>query len=161
MTVSAPEAQNRTAQFARVLGPFLAIACAAAVLDTPHREPLYAALTDSALWLWALGVFGLLCGLTVVAFHQLWHSPAAMVISAFGWLVIIRSILLLAFPTFVADRVDLSMGGSTTLAGRTPRIRSNGRLPGSCRLLRRIEDFGLAEADPTALIERAPTGDAA
>jgi hypothetical protein len=113
MTVNAPEAQNRTAQFARVLGPFLAIACAAAVLDTPHREPLYAALTDSALWLWALGVFGLLCGLTVVAFHQLWHSPAAMVISAFGWLVIIRSILLLAFPTFVADRVDLSMGGST------------------------------------------------
>lgn len=113
MTVSAPQAQHRTVQFARVLGPFLAIASAAAVLDTPHREPLYAALTGSALWCWALGVFGLLSGLTVVAFHQLWHSPAAMVVSAFGWLVIIRSILLLAFPAFVADRVDLSMAGST------------------------------------------------
>lgn len=113
MTVSAPQAQNRTVQFARVLGPFLAIACAAAVLDTPHREQLFAALNGSALWCWALGVFGLLCGLTVVAFHQLWHSPAAIVISAFGWLVTIRSILLLAFPAFVADRVDLSMAGST------------------------------------------------
>lgn len=113
MTVSQTVADNRTVHFARVLGPFLAIACAAAALRTPQLEQLYAELTGTILWPTALGGFGLLGGLTVVAFHQRWNDPAAILISAFGWLVTIRSILLLAFPTFVADRVDLSFGGST------------------------------------------------
>ena len=112
MRTTDQSAQNRTVQFARVLGPFLAIGCAAAVIAAPHPQ-LYAEVTSSALWLVSLGVFGLLGGLTVVAFHQLWQGPAAIVISAFGWLVLVRSILLLAFPAFVADGVDLSMGGST------------------------------------------------
>jgi hypothetical protein len=43
------------------------------------------------------------CGLFVVAFHQYWRSIAAVIISLFGWFLLLRGFALLAVPQLVID----------------------------------------------------------
>jgi len=94
--------------FARVLGPFLAIIAVVVAVRPEGMRPLLMEFTASHVWPWVVGAFVLLVGLVIVAFHQVWHGAAAIVVSALGWLIVARGIFLLAFPdTFasVADRV--------------------------------------------------------
>lgn len=101
-----------TQKFARVLGPFLAIASTVVIFRAPEMEALAADFASSALWPWVMGAFGLMGGISIVAFHQLWRDPAAIMISTLGWVLVARGFLLLAFPDSVATAVDRSLGGS-------------------------------------------------
>ena len=38
-------------------------------------------------------------GLVIIALHSYWRGPAAIVVSIMGWLMALRGLLLLAFPT--------------------------------------------------------------
>jgi hypothetical protein len=38
-------------------------------------------------------------GLIIVALHQCWRGAAAIIVSATGWLLVVRGVFLLAFPT--------------------------------------------------------------
>jgi hypothetical protein len=51
----------------------------------------------------------------IVAFHQYWRGAAAIIVSVLGWLLVIRGVLLLAFPDVfasVADRMIGAVGAS-------------------------------------------------
>jgi hypothetical protein len=89
--------------FARVLGPFLIIVDVTAVARTADMRELLAEFAASSLWSWVAGAFILLAGLIVIALHQYWRGPAAIIVSLLGWLVALRAVFLLAFPdTFVS-----------------------------------------------------------
>ena len=84
--------------FTRVIGPFLAIITATAVVQAPE---LFADISDFAaapLWTWTAGAFTLLAGLVVVAAHPYWHGVAAISVSALGWMTTLKGLLLVAFP---------------------------------------------------------------
>ncbi len=50
------------------------------------------------MWAYVTGAFILLTGLTVVALHQYWRSPAAIIVSVLGWMTTAKGLSLLAIP---------------------------------------------------------------
>jgi len=95
---SSHQPQIRTRMFARVLGPFLVIACATAGARASEMPALMKDFSANALWSWVAGAFVLIGGLVMIALHSYWRGPAAIVVSIMGWLVTLRGLLLLAFP---------------------------------------------------------------
>lgn len=90
--------QQRTRSFARVLGPFLTIIVAAGLARAADMRQLLSEFTASDVWPWVTGAFITAGGISIVAFHQIWRGTAAIIISVLGWLLVIRGILLIAFP---------------------------------------------------------------
>ena len=100
---SSHQTPTTTRMFARVLGPFLLIVCFTAAVRTLDVRALIADFAANALWPWVAGAFVLLGGLIIVALHQIWRGVAAIIVSLLGWLVVLRGLLLLAFPsTFIS-----------------------------------------------------------
>lgn len=100
---ASPQARERTRVFARALGPFLVIADATAVARASDMQTLLSQFEANSLWTWVSGAFILLFGLFVVAAHPYWRGTAAIIVSLLGWLIVLRGLLLFAFPqTFVS-----------------------------------------------------------
>jgi hypothetical protein len=75
----------------------------------PDQGPLLADLFSNAALPWILGAVLLAVGLIVIAFHQYWYSPTAVMISLFGWFVALRGLAMMAFPS------EMQTGASQTL----------------------------------------------
>ena len=101
------ESQTRTRIFARVLGPFLVIVDITAMVRASDMQGLLSQFEANSMWTFVTGAFILLFGLIVVAAHQYWQGAAAIIVSLLGWLVVLRGLLLVAFP-----RVFVSVANS-------------------------------------------------
>jgi hypothetical protein len=97
-----PESTQRTRAFARVIGPFVALATLIIAIRLPALTSLLDDLFSNTVLPWILGAMMLVGGLTIIAFHQYWRSPSAVVISLFGWFVALRGLTLMAVPTAIA-----------------------------------------------------------
>lgn len=102
--------ETRTRMFARVLGPFFVIVCAAAGARTTEMSSLMSDFAANALWSWVAGSFVLVGGLVMIALHSYWRDPAAVVVSITGWLVTLRGVLLLAFPKAFISMANSVLG---------------------------------------------------
>ncbi len=96
---SSDQPQTTTRAFARVLGPFVVIVCGAAAAHTSEMSSLTSDFAANSVWTWAFGPFVLLAGLVIVALHPYWRGLAAVLVSTLGWLVVLRGLLILDFPT--------------------------------------------------------------
>lgn len=114
---SASHTSQRTRSFARVLGPYLVIVFAVAVVHMPDMRRVLIEYTTSAVWPWLAGSLALLSGFAIVAFHNRWRDPAAVIVSLFGWILVTRGILLTAFPDTVARLADRLAGSIGVLQG--------------------------------------------
>ncbi len=120
-----PGVPDRTRMFARVLGPFILIVAGVAVLRAPHLTTLLEQFTDDVVWPWAMGALVLLAGLAIVAFHQRWRGAAAIIVSALGWVLVVRGLVLLASPELfekVANRIIGTAGVWQPIYGATALI---------------------------------------
>lgn len=108
-----PKIQPRTRLFARVLGPYLAIAALTVIGRGTQMRAMVDAFVADAVWPWVAGAFVLPMGLTVIALHPYWRGPAAAIVSLLGWLAVFKGLGLMAFP-----ETYLSMGH--TAVGATP-----------------------------------------
>jgi len=109
--MSSPHAPDRrTRLFARVLGPFLTVVPLAAAIRAPQMHSMLEDFAANPLWPWVVGAFVLLLGLVVVALHTSWANPPAVIVSAVGWLLIIRGVLLLAFPAAFMTAANAVIG---------------------------------------------------
>jgi drug/metabolite transporter (DMT)-like permease len=104
---------------ARILGPFLTVAGAAAVL---RRDDLLALIegfqADPALT-FVTGMLLVLAGLALMAIHQRWRTPAEIALSLTIWLLTLRGVFLLFAPSVIFDLADNVMA-------RTPRVVAAG-----------------------------------
>jgi hypothetical protein len=97
--MSTPEqSQIRTRMFARVMGPFLTIVPTTVAVRGHYMEELFTEFKANPMWPWLYGAILLAGGLFIIAFHQYWRSPAAVIVSLVGWFFLIRGILLLTVP---------------------------------------------------------------
>lgn len=96
--------------FARILGPYLVIAPLTGALRAPQMQTLLSDFQADPLWSWVVGAFVLLFGLTVVAMHNVWTNPPAVIISLLGWLIVLRGALLMAFPAAFVSAADAVIG---------------------------------------------------
>ena len=93
-----PQSQARTRAFARIMGPWLVIVPGIIAVRAPDMGALASEFFDSPLFVWFSGALLLFAGLLIIAFHQYWSSPAAVLISLFGWVLAIRGFVLMAAP---------------------------------------------------------------
>jgi hypothetical protein len=99
VSVTASEqSQIRTRMFARVLGPFFTIFAIDDAVRRSYMQTLFTEFKANPMWPWLFGAILLISGLVIIAFHQYWRSPAAVVVSVVGWFLAIRGALLLTVP---------------------------------------------------------------
>jgi hypothetical protein len=97
--MSKPEqSEIRTRMFARVMGPFLTIVPTTVAVRGGYMEALFNEFKANPMWPWLYGAILLMGGLFIIAFHQYWRSPAAIIVSLVGWFFLIRGVLLLTVP---------------------------------------------------------------
>ena len=106
---SSQESQHSTRMFARVLGPFFVAVCITAVARASEMKSMVSDFGTNPLWPWVTGAFILAGGLIVVALHQHWRGLAAVIVSAMGWLLALRGLLLLAFPSAFMSMVNSAL----------------------------------------------------
>lgn len=92
------QAQIRTRMFARVLGPFFTIVPITVAARGCYMRSLFTEFQANPMWAWLFGAILLMFGLVIIAFHQYWRSPAAIIVSLLGWFLAIRGLLLLTIP---------------------------------------------------------------
>ncbi|MGV9801644.1 hypothetical protein ACWDTP_26720 [Mycobacterium sp. NPDC003449] len=109
MPTPTPQARYRTRIFARVLGPFVAVATLIIAIRLPQLGDLLSDLFTSGTLPWMLGAAMLLMGLVVIAFHQYWYSVTAVLISLFGWFVALRGVAMMAFPSAIESGADAAV----------------------------------------------------
>lgn len=102
--------QPRTQLFARVLGPFFVIVGITTVARSSEMRSLLTGFESSPVWAWVTGAFILMGGLIIVGLHQYWRGAAAIIVSAMGWLLTVRGLLLLAFPKAFMAAADATIG---------------------------------------------------
>jgi hypothetical protein len=95
------ESKARTRTFARVIGPFMVIVPGILVVRAPGLGTVLSALFQNEALVWMMGALLFFCGLLIIAFHQYWSSPAAVMISLFGWFLALRGLILLAAPELI------------------------------------------------------------
>ena len=95
---NSPQSEVRTRIFARILGPYLVLVTITAVARASQMRSLAAEFGANPVWAYVTGAFILLTGLTVVALHQYWRSPAAIIVSVLGWMTTAKGLSLLAIP---------------------------------------------------------------
>ena len=92
------QSQIRTRMFARVLGPYLAIVPTTVAIRGSYMQTLFTEFKANPMWPWLFGAILLAMGVFVIAFHQYWRSPAAVIVSVFGWIAVVRGVILLTVP---------------------------------------------------------------
>ena len=112
MSSSAQSAET-TRRFARVLGPFFAIVSATVVARAPDMRELLAEFGASAIWPWVTGAFVLMGGIIVVALHPYWRGVTPVIVSLVGWIMVLRGVLLLAFPDTFMSIANQTIGAET------------------------------------------------
>jgi hypothetical protein len=93
------ESRARTRAFARLIGPYVAIVPTIVAVRAPDMGTLAADFFKSDLAVWFTGAGLLFGGLVIIAFHQYWSSVAAVIISLFGWILVVRGLTLLIAPS--------------------------------------------------------------
>ncbi len=92
------QSQIRTRMFARALGPFFTIVPTTVAVRGSYMRTLFTEFDSNPMWAWLFGAILLMSGLIIIAFHQYWRSLAAIIVSALGWFLAIRGVLLLTVP---------------------------------------------------------------
>ena len=111
-----PEAVMRTRAFARVIGPFVALATLIISIRLPDLTDLLDDLFTNAVLPWILGAMMLVVGLIIIAFHQYWRSVTAAMISFFGWFVAVRGLAMMAVPSAIETGAVSGARDSTSAA---------------------------------------------
>ncbi|MEW6641986.1 MAG: hypothetical protein AB1586_15885 [Pseudomonadota bacterium] len=111
-----PTSRRRTRAFARVLGPFLAVIAGLVAVRASEMDVLLVAFFANAALAWVTGAIILFIGIFIIANHQIWSSAAAVVISLFGWVLVLRGLALLVVPHLIAE-----VGAAAVVA--TPWVR--------------------------------------
>lgn len=117
MSKGSPQAARRTHAFARVLGPFVAIATVIVAIRLPDLDDLGNDLFSNAALPWILGAAMLIMGLVVIACHQYWSGPTAVLISLFGWFVALRGLLMMAWPSLIQEGASNTVDNGSLLLG--------------------------------------------
>lgn len=111
------DSAQRTRSFARVLGPFVAVVPAIVAIRAGSLGNQLASFARDPMWPWVLGALLFFCGLVVVAFHQYWRSIAAVIISLFGWFLLLRGFALLATPQLIVNGAETATATSSPALG--------------------------------------------
>lgn len=105
----------RTRAFARVIGPYMAIFTTIIAIRLPTATGIIDNLFADPAIVWTLGAVMVGGGLVIIGGHRNWRGPAAIVISLFGWFVLLRGVGLVATTSAVQDIAESATLDPTSL----------------------------------------------
>jgi len=89
-----------TVYLGKLIGIFLLVISLAMALDKASLVEIVTALIDDRTLLLILGMAALATGLAIVLAHNVWSGGALpILVTLFGWLLVIRGLVLLLVPT--------------------------------------------------------------
>lgn len=98
-----------TRGFAKGVGLFLVLFGIGIVMRTTTLWALLPAFFQDGALVFVTAVFGLSIGCAMVAAHHHFGSLAAIIITIFGWITLIRCAILLIAPTFISSIASMAM----------------------------------------------------
>lgn len=114
------ESQAATTRFcARVIGPLMIIVGAIVVVRMNDILLMMPAILQDGALSFITGIFALIAGLILFAAHHHWSSAVAIAVSLIGLLTILRGVLLMLAPSFLAGLANtlLNLGPGALIAG--------------------------------------------
>ncbi|MBL8549770.1 MAG: hypothetical protein JNJ73_07275 [Hyphomonadaceae bacterium] len=93
-----PTTAIATTALARVIGPLMFLFGLAMALRRIDTQAVINGFYADAAKIFLGGFISLLCGLIIVSMHNIWRSPTTILITALGWLTILRGVVLIFAP---------------------------------------------------------------
>ena len=82
-----------------------------------YMQTLFTEFKSNPMWSWLYGAILLMGGLVIIAFHQYWRGPAAIIVSVVGWFLGIQGPLLLTVPQAYDAAGNAVYGSGASAAG--------------------------------------------
>lgn len=98
-----------TRAFAKALGVFLILFGLAVAVRADILWALVPAFIQDGPLVFVTAVFGVAIGCAMVAAHHHFNSLAALLVTLFGWITLVRSAVLLFAPQFVSQVASIAM----------------------------------------------------
>jgi hypothetical protein len=86
---------------ASVWGPTILAVGIGIFVSRKYYQKIYRDLEKDALAVLVFGMMGMAAGLVHVAYHNVWGTPAEIVVSLLGWGLLIKGALFVVVPSFV------------------------------------------------------------
>ena len=86
---------------ARLIGPVLAVAGLAGLVNPKAVQELAREFLASRALIFITGVLTLVAGLAIVNAHNLWTAGWPVIITIFGWLAVLGGVVRMAFPAAI------------------------------------------------------------
>ena len=106
---------QNTIIISRILGPMFIIIAIGLLVNIKNYQKMIGDFMSSPALVYIGGVMALIFGLLVVVFHNVWEVNLAVLITIFGWLGIIKGVVLLVFPNAMAKTCKMYQENSTLL----------------------------------------------
>ncbi len=100
---------------ARLLGPVLAVAGLAGLINPKAVQELAREFLASRALIFIAGVLALVAGLAIVNTHNLWTAGWPVIITIFGWLAVLGGVLRMAFPALTKSIGEAMLGNQALL----------------------------------------------
>ena len=102
---------------ARLLGPLLLVIGAAILIDRKNIRAMATDFLEHRGLIFLAGVLTLLGGLAIVLTHNAWHGGWPVVITLFGWLMVIGGAFRILFPDSVKSLGTTMLANDNYLIG--------------------------------------------
>jgi hypothetical protein len=97
---------------ARILGPIMLIVGAVVIARMDAIPLLIPAILSDGPLAFITGIFTLICGVVLFVFHHHWKSVTAIVITLIAILTVLRGIILMFAPSFLAGLTHAAITGA-------------------------------------------------
>jgi hypothetical protein len=106
---------NTSVVLARIIGPLLIITVAGSLMNFTSYQGMAREFFKSPALIYLGGFIGLLCGLLIVQFHNVWKVQWPLIITVLGWVLVVRATITLLFPNRLAALAERFMMSSTSV----------------------------------------------
>lgn len=89
---------DNSALIARFIGPFIIVIGLAVLFNKEYFRKIGEDFLKNAALIYISGLFIFIMGLAIVLFHNLWVADWRVIITVYGWIVVIKGAWLVIFP---------------------------------------------------------------
>lgn len=95
---------------ARLMGPYIILIGVSLMLNRKIFRQIMEDFPKNPSLIFVTGLLTFVAGLTTVLFHNIWALDWRMIITVFGWLILIKGIMLVAFPSTLLKTTKIYSG---------------------------------------------------
>lgn len=92
---------NTSTYLARVIGLYLVLVSAAMLINLPLFLNQVSLLIQNASLMYFAGFTTMILGLLLVVGHNIWEWSWRLIVTLFGWIVLLKGVSLLFYPQFL------------------------------------------------------------